>query len=134
MKRLEGKIAIVTGGSRGIGRAIVRSLALEGATVVIAARNPEDLVRALAESRGEGLHVEGVATDIAVEKSVDRLVEQVVKDHGRIDILVNNAGMGTFKPVAELSVAEFDTMWGTNMRGVFLATKAVLPHMMRLKG
>jgi len=53
--------------------------------------------------------------------------------HGTVDILVNNAGVGVFKPVAELSVAEFDTMWATNMRGVFLLTKEVLPHMMRAK-
>jgi NADP-dependent 3-hydroxy acid dehydrogenase YdfG len=134
MKRLEGKIAIVTGGSRGIGRAIVRSLAQEGATVVIAARTPVDIAMVVADLQGEGLNVVGVVTDVTREAAAAHLVGEVIKNHGRIDILVNNAGMGTFKPVSELSVAEFDTMWETNMRGVFLVTRAVLPHMIRVRG
>ena len=133
MMHLEGKVAIVSGGSRGIGRAIARALAAEGATVVIAARNPDSLARTVAELRKESASVEGLMADVGVEAQVTHLVQHVVHTHGRVDILVNNAGVGVFKPIADLTVGEFDAMWGTNMRGVFLLTKAVLPHMIRAK-
>jgi len=133
MMRLEDKVAIVSGGSRGIGRAIVRALAAEGASVVIAARDQDTLARTVAELRKENLSVEGLVADVGNEAQVTHLVQHVVHAHGRVDILVNNAGVGVFKPVADLTVGEFDRMWGTNMRGVFLLTKAVLPHMMRTK-
>jgi 3-oxoacyl-[acyl-carrier protein] reductase len=131
MIRLEGKIAVVSGGSRGIGRAIARSLAAEGASVVIAARDQDALARAVDELRKEGHSIEGIVADVSVENQVHHLVQHVVHTHGTVDILINNAGVGVFKPVAELSVAEFDRMWATNMRGVFLLTKEVLPHMIR---
>ena len=134
MIRLEGKVAIVSGGSRGIGRAIARALAAEGATVVIAARDQDTLARTVAELRTGSASVEGLVADVGVEAQVAHLVQHVVHTHGRVDILVNNAGVGVFKPVADLTVGEFDNMWGTNMRGVFLLTKAVLPHMIRAKG
>lgn len=133
MMHLEGKVAIVSGGSRGIGRAIARALAAEGATVVIAARNPDSLARTVAELRKESASVEGLMADVGVEAQVTHLVQHVVHTHGRVDILVNNAGVGVFKPIADLTIGEFDAMWGTNMRGVFLLTKAVLPHMIRAK-
>jgi NADP-dependent 3-hydroxy acid dehydrogenase YdfG len=133
MMRLEGKIAIVSGGSRGIGRAISRTLAAEGASVVIAARDQDALARSVDELRKEGHNVEGIVTDVGVENEVHHLVQHAVHTHGTVDILVNNAGAGVFKNVADLSVADFDRMWATNMRGVFLLTKEVLPHMMRAK-
>jgi 3-oxoacyl-[acyl-carrier protein] reductase len=133
MMRLEGKIAVVSGGSRGIGRTIVRTLGAEGAAVIFAARNQDDVARTVEEFRKGGLSVEGLALDVGSESDVAHLVQHVMHSHGRLDILVNNAGVGVFKPVAELSVSEFDTMWRTNMRGVFLLTKAVLPHMMHAK-
>ena len=133
MKRLEGKVAIVSGGSRGIGLAIVRSLAEEGASVTLGARNGDMVKRAVDGLQNDGLDVEGLIADVAVEPDVTRLVQHVVQAHGRVDILVNNAGVGVFKPVVDLSVAELDTMWGTNVRGVFLLTKAVLPHMIAAK-
>jgi NAD(P)-dependent dehydrogenase (short-subunit alcohol dehydrogenase family) len=133
MMRIKGQVAIVTGGSRGIGRAIVRGLGRDGAEVVIVARNAGDITRAVEESRKEGLSVEGIVADVTSESDVQRLVDDVIKKHSRIDILVNNAGMGVFKPVTDLAVSEFDTMWNTNMRGVFLLTKAALPHMILKK-
>lgn len=133
MMRLEDKVAIVSGGSRGIGRAIVRMLAAEGATVTFAARNQDVLARTVDELRKEGLSVEGLAVDVGNESDVTHFVQHVMHQHGRVDILVNNAGVGVFKPVADMTVAEFDTMWHTNMRGVFLLTKAVLPHMIHAK-
>jgi NADP-dependent 3-hydroxy acid dehydrogenase YdfG len=133
MKSLSGHVAIVTGGSKGIGRAIGRALALEGATVVLAARTEGELDTTVEELRHEGLAAEGFAADVSSPEQVHRLVVTTIQQHGKVDILVNNAGMGVFKPVGELSVAEFDTMWNVNMRGAFLPTTAVLPQMVKQK-
>ena len=129
MKVLEGKVALVTGGSMGIGLAIGRRLAEEGSAVVLAARTQGRLDAAVQELRKENLSASGVAADVSREEDVDRLVGAVIKERGRIDILVNNAGIGVFKPVAEMEVRDFDAMWGTNLRGPFLVTRAVLRHM-----
>jgi 3-oxoacyl-[acyl-carrier protein] reductase len=134
MKTLGGHVAIVTGGSKGIGRSIARALALEGATVALAARTEGDLQRTIDELRGEGLEVEGSPADVSSPAQVHRLVETTIRRHGKVDILVNNAGIGVFKPVGELSVEEFDSMWNVNMRGAFLPTTAVLPQMVKQKG
>jgi NADP-dependent 3-hydroxy acid dehydrogenase YdfG len=133
MKALEGQVAVVTGGSKGIGLAIGRLLAQEGASVLLAARNQAALEATVNALRAEGLSVDGIATDVSVEKQVQRLIGTAVERYGKVDILVNNAGFGVFKHVLDLSLDEFDTMWNTNMRGSFLPTKAVLPHMTRAK-
>ncbi len=131
MNTLRGKVAIVTGGSKGIGLAIARTLGRNGATVVICSRTATAVMEAAEGLRGEGYAVHGFTADIGVQDQVDRLVATTVADHGRLDILVNNAGMGIFKSVEEMSVQEFDAMWTTNVRGVFLATHASLPHLVR---
>lgn len=133
MGKLDGKVAIVTGAGRGIGRAIASSLAGEGAQVVLAARTKQELDTLAAELKAVGSKALGVPTDVSEPDQVERLVSQAIRDMGRIDILVNNAGIGVFKPVAEMSLSEFDLMWRVNMRGVFLTTRAVLPHMLRAK-
>ncbi len=130
-KRLEGNVALVTGGSMGIGLAIGRRLAEEGASVVLAARTPPRLEKAAAELRKEGLAAHAIPADVSQEKDVERLLAAIIKQYGKIDILVNNAGMGILKPVAELTPREFDTMWETNLRGAYLATRATLPHMIK---
>ena len=132
--RLAGKVGIVTGGSRGIGRGIAEALAREGAAVTICGRSEADVRSTVAALTAKGLSVQGVAADVSREEDVKRLVNSVLLRSGRVDILVNNAGLGTFKPVAEMSVEEFDTMWSVNMRGVFLATRAVLPSMIKENG
>jgi NADP-dependent 3-hydroxy acid dehydrogenase YdfG len=131
MNRLEGKVAVVTGGSRGIGKAIGYALGEEGAQVFIASRSQRTLDAAVREIRDAGFRAEGVPADVTSPEQVEAFVGSVVKSAGRIDILVNNAGMGVFKQVTELTVEDFDTMWNVNVRGVFLVTKAVLPHMIK---
>lgn len=131
--RLDGRVAIVTGASKGIGKAIAYALAQRGAHVVLAARNTQALEEVTASFTKEGLSVLRVPTDITDESQVAGLVQQSLTTFQRIDILVNNAGIGFFKKVHELSVLEFDQMWNVNMRGVFLATKAILPVMMSAK-
>lgn len=133
MGKLDQQIAIVTGGSKGIGKAISAVLARQGAHVVVVAREEARLKDAVSELQREGLRASSFAADVSSEQQVSSLVGKTVKEFGRIDILVNNAGVGVFKHVSEMSVAEFDMMWNVNMRGVFLATKAVLPHMMKVR-
>ena len=94
--KLHNKVAIVTGGGTGIGKAISNAFADEGATVVIAARNLARLKEAAAEIAAKGKKVKAIQTDISDEAQVKRMIEQTVKEFGRVDILVNNAAIGTF--------------------------------------
>jgi NADP-dependent 3-hydroxy acid dehydrogenase YdfG len=133
VKRLSGQVAIVTGASKGIGKAIAAALAADGASVVLAARHQDQLNAASLELSKSGLSAVALQADLTNDDQVRKLVETTGKKFGRIDILVNNAGMGVFKPFAQISVEEFDEMWRLNMRAVFVVTKFVLPYMMREK-
>jgi 3-oxoacyl-[acyl-carrier protein] reductase len=130
-KKLSGKVAVVTGAGRGIGRAIAVALAAEGAHVVLAARTSAEIEKGAGEIRASGGLATAVRADMTDEKQVGDLVVEALKVNGSVDILVNNAGIGVFKPVVAMQVSEFDAMWNVNMRGVFLATRAVLPSMIR---
>jgi NADP-dependent 3-hydroxy acid dehydrogenase YdfG len=126
---LTGKVAIVTGGGRGIGRAIALALARGGARVVVAARTLAEVNSTAKEVEALGGEAMPVRTDISQEFDVNAMVSKTVQKFGTVHILVNNAGVGSFATVADLSSGEFDRMWRVNMRGVFLSTKAVIPHM-----
>lgn len=128
--QLEGKVAIVTGGSKGIGRAIAAGLADAGAGVVISARRGGEVVRAAAElSEQSGSRVVGLAADVRSFDDCRRLVDHTVAEFGRLDILVNNAGLGIFKTVADMAPEEWLQQVETNLNGVFFATRAALPHL-----
>jgi 3-oxoacyl-[acyl-carrier protein] reductase len=131
MMELENKVAIVTGASRGIGRAIAVRFARAGANVVLAARSMSDLEQVAAEIEPLGRSVLAVKTDVTNEAEDQNLIDRTVDRFGSIDILVNNAGIGYFRNVEEMSAQEFDAMWAVNVRGVFLCSKFVLPHMRR---
>ncbi len=133
MKNIQNHVAVITGGSRGIGKAIGRALASKGAKVVLAARSARDLDAAVRELQTDGLAAVAVPTDISLQEDVEMLISSTYEKFGRIDILVNNAGIGVFKPAVEMRIEEFDAMWNVNVRGVFLATKSVLPHMLKAK-
>ena len=130
MPDLSGKVAIVTGGTKGIGLAIAEHLAGAGASVVVSARTATDVdavVTALqAESKAP---VAGVVCDVADADACSRLVEETVRRFGRLDILVNNAGLGVFKPITELSVEEWRLQVDVNLGGVFYCSKAAIPHL-----
>jgi 3-oxoacyl-[acyl-carrier protein] reductase len=133
MKRLDGQVAIVTGASRGIGRAISMALHREGASVALAARGNDELESLAAEMRAHGGKAISLKVDLTNDDHVRMLVDEAVKTYGRIDIVVNNAGRGVFKPFAEMGTADFDEMWKLNMRAPFVLTKTALPHMIKQK-
>ncbi|QUN32653.1 SDR family oxidoreductase (plasmid) [Cupriavidus sp. KK10] len=133
MGKLTGKKAVVTGGARGIGRAIALAFAREGADVAVLDLRKEDAVRAAAEVAE--LEVEGlaVAADVASESSVNAALAEVEGEFGRIDILVNNAGFDSASHVVNMTTEMWDRMIDVNLRGVFLCTRAALPGMLKNK-
>jgi 3-oxoacyl-[acyl-carrier protein] reductase len=131
----KGKTAIVTGGTRGIGRAIAEALAAEGMNICISARTIEDVQQAVRELEGSGGGAAtGMACDVRSAEEVEALVAHAVEEFGGVDVLVNNAGIGIFKPVEELTPEEFRAVLETNLFGVFYACHAVIPEMKRRGG
>ena len=128
---LSGKVAVVTGGSRGIGRGIVDGLVSEGATVALTARALPAAENA-AKSIGQGAR--GYACDVRAFESVQRLFAAVGRDLGGCDILVNNAGIGLFGPVADLDPEDWRAMIETNLNGVFYCCHEAIPMMKRRGG
>jgi 3-oxoacyl-[acyl-carrier protein] reductase len=129
--KLQGRIALVTGGHREIGRGIVEAFAREGADVAIADVCTEDdaesVLEDIAHAGRRGLFVR---TDVSREDDVRRAVDRVRRDLGPIDILVNNAGILAQTPLHEMTVEEWDRVIAVNLRGTFLCCRAVLPHML----
>ncbi len=123
-KRLRNKVALITGGTTGIGLATAKRFAAEGAEVIVTGRNPETLEAARREL---GDSVKVVESDASNEQKVARLFETVGRRHGRLDVLFLNAGMAKIAPLAEASVADFDEMWNLNVRGLWLALKHAMP-------
>ncbi|HLX12999.1 MAG TPA: SDR family NAD(P)-dependent oxidoreductase [Bacteroidota bacterium] len=130
---LKNKIALITGAGRGIGRAIALTLAEHGADVVITARTQSDLDEVSAKIKAFGRKCLAIRGDVSIEDDVKDAVSRTLKEFGRIDVLVNNAGVGTMAPVVDMKTEDFDRMWATNMRGVFLFCKYVAPAMMKQK-
>ena len=123
-KKLENKIALITGGTTGIGLATAKRFAAEGARVIVTGRNPETLEAARREL---GDRAEVIESDAGDEKQIARLFEGLARTHRRLDVLFLNAGIARFAPLAEASVKDFDAMWTVNVRGPWLALKHALP-------
>ncbi|GAB3969102.1 SDR family oxidoreductase [Spirosoma terrae] len=126
---VENKTIIISGASRGIGRATAMLLAQHGANVIVTARNADDLNELATEAiqgsvRGKIVAVSG---DVANEDDMNAVVKMAKDQFNRIDVVINNAGYGVFKPVEEISVEEWDKLMATNVKGTFLLTKAALP-------
>jgi NADP-dependent 3-hydroxy acid dehydrogenase YdfG len=128
---LAGKVALVTGAGRGIGRAVALALAAEGAAVALAARSRADLAAVVGEVRERNARALAVPTDVTQDGAVEAMVEQAVGQLGRLDILVTSAGTAAFAPVAESKPGDWDTMLAVNLRAVMVCCRAVLPVMMR---
>jgi len=124
MGKLDGKVALVTGANRGIGKGIARGLAVEGAKLAIAARDAEKLEEAGAEIGALGVEVLVVPTDVTEEKQVDALFEQTMERFGRLDILVNNAGAFDGGPIESLDMESWNRVIGVCLTAAFLGTRA----------
>jgi len=136
---LTDRVAIVTGGSDGIGKGVALGLAEAGAHIVIAARRQDRIDAAVAQIEGLGRRAIGVSTDVSDPAQITNLIDATMKEFGRIDILVNNAGSswGTnFKrgTLLELDAADFDGAFGTNVKSQFLCSRAAVPIMQQATG
>ncbi|MFC5873021.1 3-oxoacyl-[acyl-carrier protein] reductase [Chryseobacterium arachidis] len=130
MKNLSGKIAIVTGGSRGIGAAITLKLASEGANVVFTYQNSADKAQALAaEIKNTGGTAVPMAADSSSPEDLKNVIENTVKQFGKIDILVNNAGIYVGKPFEEYTFEDYQLTMDVNVRAVFLSSQEAVRHM-----
>jgi 3-oxoacyl-[acyl-carrier protein] reductase len=126
---IEGRVAIVTGASRGIGRAIALTLADHGARVSLAARHEPALRAVGAEIEAGGGQAACFPTDVSREPEVVRLVQDTVARFGRLDIVVNNAGLGIFRPLTEMTAEQWDSVMAVNARGPFLLCREAIPYL-----
>jgi NAD(P)-dependent dehydrogenase (short-subunit alcohol dehydrogenase family) len=128
--RLDGRSALVTGGTRGLGRVMAEALAEAGASVCITSRSIDAARTAANEiAAASGARVEGIEAEVATADGVNRLADVAHREFGRVDILVNNAGVNIRGTVGELSESDWDTVLDTNLKGVFLLSRAFGPAM-----
>jgi 3-oxoacyl-[acyl-carrier protein] reductase len=128
--KLKNKIAIVTGGGRGIGKAIALTYAKEGADVVTVARTKTEIEGVAEEIRSMGRKALAIPTDVSQKKQVQAMVQQTLDEFGTVDILVNNAGVAIHNYLMDIREEDWDLTMAVNLKGVFLCTQAVFPIMM----
>ena len=131
---LEGKVAVVTGGSRGIGRAIALRLSAEGAKVAICGRNLEAAEEVVAEIEAAGAIGMAVAADVSRESEAEALIQAGITRFGRLDILINNAGITKDGLLVRMKEEDWDTVLDVNLKGAFFTTRAALRPMLRARG
>ena len=124
LMRLDGRVAVVTGGARGIGRETVETLAVAGARVVLADLDKDEAEKAADEMRALGHRATAVVADVANEASVASMVEATLEREGRLDILVNNAGIAIRRPAVDLALGDWDKVLSVNLTGSFLCARA----------
>lgn len=131
---LKNKVAIVTGGARGIGKATAIALAKEGVNVGLLARTEATLKEAATEIEGLGVKVAYAAADVSSKEQVEAAIESLTKEMGNADILINSAGIGTFGTVMEMDPEEWKQIIDTNLMGTYYVTRAVLPQLIEKNG
>lgn len=127
---LDGQVAVITGASRGIGKAIAVALAQAGVKVVLAARTHETLQQVAADLRTHGTDALAVPTDVTDAAAVQHLIQRTLDVHGQVDILINNAGIGHFGPVVDFEPDAWDAVLNSNLKAVYLCAKYALPSML----
>lgn len=137
---LRGRVALVTGASRGIGKALALRLAREGADVVVAAKSeqsterlPGSVHQTADEIRALGRRAIGVPADVREDDAIRRMIERAIEEFGRLDILINNAGAIWLQPILQTPAKRFDLVMGVNVRAAYLACYYALPHMVKQK-
>ena len=138
---LDSKVAVVTGASRGIGKAIAMGLALEGAQVVVAARSEESrpmlpgtIHSTVGEIEDAGGKALAVPTNVREEDSIRHLIDRTLDEYGAVDVLINNAAIGSYTPFLEMTVKEWDLVMSIDLRAPFIACKAAAPIMIEQGG
>ncbi|MBW7453140.1 SDR family NAD(P)-dependent oxidoreductase [Paenibacillus sepulcri] len=132
--KLDGKVALITGGSQGLGLEFARALANAGASVAVTSRDKRKAQESAELIRKEtGRDTLGVAVDVTDYEQIQAMVDQVIGTFGRLDILINNAGVNVRKPILDFDEASWDLVQTTNLKAPFLCTKAVVPHMIKQK-
>jgi len=129
--RLDGKVAVVTGSSRGIGRAIAIKFAREGASVVVNSRHKEDAEKVVKEILSEGGKAVAVEGDVSQARDMKKLVDAAVKNFGKLDIFVNNAGVVSFSNFLDLKEEDWDATMAVDLKGVFLGTQMAAKQMIK---
>ena len=133
---LDGKVAIVTGGTRGIGFEVVRTFLNNGASVALLGSKEESVTKAInkLKEENENYPVIGFYPDLASEKEVKEVFSKVVNEFGHIDILVNNAGLSSSTKIEDYTIEEYDKIANVNMKGVFICSKEIVPYLKETKG
>lgn len=131
--RLKDKVALITGGGRGIGAATAFLFAEEGAKICIVDMREEALSKISAEAKGKGYEFKTLLGDVSKKGQVDAVFEQLIKEFGRIDVLVNNAGIAISRPFLEKTVEDWERTMAVNLVGVFLCSQAAARHMLKQK-
>ena len=126
---MKGKVSVVTGGNRGIGRAIAQGLAEAGSTIVIAARDAEKSAEAVAELKAAGVEVMAVSADVSKREDIEGMLAEVVSKFGKVDVLINNAGIGFHADALKLEDSEWDRLFAINLEGVWKTSQIVGRHM-----
>ena len=126
---LKGKNAIITGGGRGLGKAVAVTLAKEGVNIAVTGRNEENLKRTVEELKNLGVHAYYAVFSVDQEAAVKKGIDAVAKQLGSIDMLINNAGIGDFGTINEMASAAWEQVFKTNLFGVYYAAKAVYPYL-----
>jgi NAD(P)-dependent dehydrogenase (short-subunit alcohol dehydrogenase family) len=134
MAEFSGKVAIVSGGARGIGRAAARKLAGEGASVVICSDREEQVEETVAALREEGLEVRGVRADVTSSADMKKLMDLAIETYGGVDVLVNSAGVQRYGTVVETEEEVWDEVLDVNLKGVYLASRYAIPEMRKRGG
>lgn len=128
-QKLNGKVAVITGASKGLGKAMAVALAREGARIALISRNREQLEAVANEIRGEGGAADVFTADVTIESDVRRVEAEVIAACGTVDILINNAGMNLRKNLVDFTLDEWNQVMTTNVTSVFLVSRSFVPHM-----
>ena len=129
--KLQNKIAVITGAGKGIGRATADLFLKEGAKVILTSRNQSELEQIVTDNESKKDNITIISGDISKEETISKVIDETIGKYGKVDILVNNAGFGIFDNLVDSKLDDFDAVFNTNVRALYLITKGFLPHMIK---